>query len=203
MLRTRWMAAPACALLLVVGCADDASDGGTTTTTTAADDGGATTTRPAIDPDSIEGGEQAYVDALVAAYLNDPTSSPLEDEEQASCLARSWVGILGIDRLTGAGLAPDQITSGDQLLADVEPTREEAEAMVRGMADCTIDVREVIIRSLDAVIDLSSQQEQCLGTAITEAVAVDAYVSQVLGEATAPPSFAPAYDCLDLSSLED
>ena len=198
MLRTRWMAAPACALLLLVGCTDDASDGGSTTTTAAADAGGDTsTTRPAIDPDSIEGGEQAYVDAFVATYQGTGGSNPLFTETQAECLAPAWVSAIGIDRFAAAGVAPDDIENFEVGLDAVDIPAEVADEMVADITDCGIDVRATVLSTFVATDDLPDELSTCLDEAITTEVAEEVFRQQILGGDDVPEAFAQAQACFD------
>lgn len=197
MLRTRWMAAPACALLLLVGCTDDASDGGSTTTTTAADDGGTTTTRPAIDPESIEGGEQAYVDAFIATYQGTEGANPLFTESQAECLAPAWVDAIGIDRFAAAGVAPDDIEAFEVGLDAVDIPADVADEMVAAITDCGIDVRATVLSTFVPTGDLPPELGDCLDAAITTEVAEEVFRQQILGSEEAPEAFAQAQACFD------
>lgn len=191
--------AVAAALLLVSGCAsdpkDEAKEPETTTTSTTLIDDSVSTTRPAIDPDDIDGGEQAYVDAFVASYQGSD-DNPLFDEDQAKCLAPKWVSAIGVEAFAAAGVAPEDIAGFEVGLEAVDLDEATAEAMVAAIPSCEIDLREGVLQAFVPTDNLPEDVRACLETAITDEVAAEIFKSQLLGADSPPQGVMDAQACI-------
>lgn len=201
----RALALLGCGLIVLVGCSDDPEPSADDETSTTAPAEEATTTLPALDPGDIEGGEQAYIDALIASYEGTEGGPPLFSGEQATCLAESWVDSIGLERFAGAGLTPEALGSFEAGLEVVDIPDEVADEMIGALDDCEVDVAEAMLQSLGTPEDLPPELSSCVDAAITEDVAKELLRGRLLGAESNPEAAAPLEECLASyrASIED
>jgi hypothetical protein len=117
--------------------------------------------------DSAEG--EPYSDAIVAAFQQSESEdpSPITDED-ARCAADRIVGILGAERLSNAGITPDDIASSDNVKAAVpDLTSDEAAEITDAIYEC-IDFGELFAAGFAASaatdgVTLPEDKVECLG----------------------------------------
>ena len=196
------LASVAVACVLVAGCSSE-SDGGaskdttkkTTTTTTAGID--TSTTRAAIDPGEIEGGEQAYVDAMILMIRGSAGLSDADAESAAECLAPRWVKIIGVDGFAKAGLTPDDFQELGGGLETLGLDRDQATAMAAGFKACDIDLRGYSIEQIAADPAVTPEMKACLEDAITEEAVEESLIANLIGEEGETDTSAAAQACFD------
>lgn len=177
---------------------DDApttTEEGTEAPTTESDDAVTTTSRVPLDPDDVEGAEQAYIDALIPQLQG---SSGLEDddaERAAACLAPRWVEAIGVDRFAEAGLAPEDLADLDGGLEVLAVDRPTAESMVDGFAACDVDLRAATLSQLLADPSITEEQAACAEAAISVEAVEESLVATLVGEPADTSLFAEAQAC--------
>lgn len=102
---------------------------------------------------------QAYVDAMMLSSGESGFS-----EDQARCVAEGAVDIVGVQALKDAGVTPDMVASGSELLPDFTPTEAQANAMLDMMFGC-VDFGELMVSEM-AGVQLPADQVQCIGDAL-------------------------------------
>jgi hypothetical protein len=141
----------AAAILLAAGCGDDDDDG---------------------DAGDVEVSDEAqpYVDAMAEGMVSSDDEGDLQlDQEQADCLAPRWVETIGVERLQGAGLEPDDFADdGDPDLSSLGLSEEEGGELYDAFGACDIDLKAEFIRSFTADQDLSDEDAECLGDAFSD-----------------------------------
>lgn len=133
---------------------------------------------------SAEG--KAYSDAIVAAFAEDGESNPIPEEE-ARCAADRIVEILGVERLSDAGVTPEEIADSESV-RDVVPdlSEEEASEIADTIFDC-IDVGAVFAQGMAEAaaadgITLAGDKIECLGRNFAENQQLrEAFVQSILG----------------------
>lgn len=198
MIRKYLLLLVACLALLAASCStgggdDDAGDGDQSTTTEASGgEDGSSTTEPGggdDDDDDVEDAEtttteaggssgggsggdssrDAYVDAMTASLLADDTDMGLS-RDQAECVGESWVDIFGADRLSAAGITPDDIRNDtdDAPMSDLGLSASEAEGLVDTFGSCGIDLTKAMVDSMAEDQTLTPEDRACLENAFNE-----------------------------------
>jgi hypothetical protein len=143
---------------------DKVSSGTATTTVSTATTGSGGTTQPTTvvtgsggrDSQTPEG--QAYVDAMMLSSGESGFS-----EADARCVAEGAVDIVGVQALKDAGVTPDMVASGSELLPDFTPTEAQANAMIDMMFGC-VDFGQMMVGQMG--VQLPADQVQCIGDAL-------------------------------------
>ncbi len=191
--------AAACAAL-VVGCSSDpeptAKKDKATTTTVASGDT-TTTTRPPIDPESIEGGTQAYVDALVPMIEGSTGLSEADAAKAADCLAPRWVEIIGVEGFAAAGVAPDDFGDLDGGLERLGLDRATAEQMADAFDECDIDLRASAVAQFTADPAMTDEVKACIAEKVTLDAVKEGLIANLAGEPSDAAQFAEAQACLE------
>jgi hypothetical protein len=170
MRRTAAVLLATAALLALASCGDDDSGGS----------GG--------DSQSADG--QEYVDAIMSTFDAEDAGFP---EEDAQCVAERTVDIVGVDTLQEAGITPEEIAAGDgeDLLADFEPTEEQADAIVDGFFEC-VDFAELFVGQMTMTTDVQIDEEKlrCIGERMQSSEALRASLkASVLGDESTDDPF--------------
>jgi hypothetical protein len=107
---------------------------------------------------------QPFVDAMVEGLLTGDEGAEFSlDREQAECLAPRWVDIFRVERLTAAGLDPEDLASElDGDFASIGLSDEDGNALYDSFADCDVDVKAALVQTMAAQRDLSDDAADCL-----------------------------------------
>ena len=231
--RSRTLTALAVSLLLAagtVGCSSD-SDGapGTSTTTTEApddtttapDDDGATTTapeddgdptttvpdedgddEPSVSIDDVSDEERPYVEAVVETL----SGAPVFGMRDTACLAIGFVQAVGVDRITEAGLSPEEFSETG--LADfpdeLEADEDLANAVYDVYEDCEVDLRAAFKDTAAASADpLTPDQESCIDDLLSDDRIRESFVAESLGRDLDPDPFDEAAACITGNAPDD
>lgn len=174
------------ALAVLAGCSSDdgeeTPDESSTTTEAEATDDTTATTRPPIDPAEIEGGEEAYVEALLPQIEGSTGLEADEADRAAACLAPRWVEIIGVEGFAAAGVAPDDLDELDGGLERLGVDRATAEAMVAAFEECEIDLRRATVAQVTADPSITDEQRSCIDGAITLEAVQAGLVASLTGE---------------------
>lgn len=173
------------AALVVGSCSsggDEKGDKEKTTTTKAASEGGdssttedddseETTTTKGDDDDEVEvsGDGQPFVDAMVDAMMAEEDMPFSED--QARCVAARTVDTIGVDRLTEAGVTPDQFgSSGDNSMdfSELGLTEDDANEIFDNFGKCDINFRELMLESMAADSEVTPEMKGCMEAVLTD-----------------------------------
>lgn len=125
---------------------------------------------------------KAYVEAMMSTYSADMGFT----EPQATCIAELAIDTVGVDALQDAGVTPEKIEQGEELLADFTPTEAQADTMVDGVFGC-VDFGELMVAQMGAEdIGIPEDKVRCIGDAMAKSDAFkDSLKSEMLGiEAT-------------------
>ena len=194
MIRKYLLLLVACLALLAASCStgggdDDAGDGDQSTTTEASGgEDGSSTTEPGGGDDDDDDGEDAETttteaggggggdssrdasgDARSASLPADDTDMGLS-RDQAECVGESWVDIFGADRLSAAGITPDDIRNDtdDAPMSDLGLSASEAEGLVDTFGSCGIDLTKAMVDSMAEDQTLTPEDRACLENAFNE-----------------------------------
>lgn len=128
------------------------------------------------DSQTTEG--KAYVDAMMATY--DPSMG--FDEQQGRCIAELAIDTIGVSTLKDAGITPEDMDSGDSLLADYQPTEAQADSLIDGMFEC-IDFGELMVSQMGSTdISIPDDKVKCIGQAMADSSAFrDSLKADMLG----------------------
>jgi hypothetical protein len=189
--------APALALsllLLAAGCSSDegAKAPRSTTTTTIVTVRETTTTRAPIDPSTIEGGNQAYVDAMLAGLA---TMGGAVTREQAGCIAPKWVDIIGVEGFAKAGIAPEDFSKTGGGLEQLHLDAKTAGEMADVFATCGMNLKDMMIEAQTSGAELPDSVVECIRTALTDQGARAGFIASLTGEQATDPSLAKAAAC--------
>lgn len=115
------------------------------------------TTIGGSDPD-----EDAYVEAMIESLAKGSDADLAISPDQAACIGPEWVDRIGVQEMSDAGIAPDDLLDGDvtEQLKDVID-RTLAEDLVGVMSDCGFDAEQVIIDGIVKGADLSPEEADC------------------------------------------
>ena len=185
------------AVLVLVGAAVAVflltkDDGGDTATGTTATTSSVTTTpgsaitspvtSPVTPPFTGTGGHdsqtpegQAYVDAM----METSDDSGFTDTE-ARCIAEGSIDVIGVQTLRDAGVTPEMMAEGGELLSDFEPSEAQANALNDMMFAC-VDFGALMTVEMGVGV-LPAEQVACIGDALeTDEVFRSFLVSSMLG----------------------
>lgn len=157
-----------------------------TTSTTTTTRPVTTTTRPVTTTTGrgqVPATEQAYLDALEKAFSAEE-GVPI-DQAQSQCLAAGVVHIIGIDRLTAAGITPEELAKGNGSSFPPELGIDEAKAnqMYDQFGACGIDLVAVFRTLIATGIDsLTAEQDACLDRLITDDVLRRSFLADALDQ---------------------
>ena len=96
--------------------------------------------------------EQPYVDALVASFTSGEDEDFQLTEEQAECVAPSWIDTIGMERIEEAGVEPEDIGGdGGSELADLGLSEAEGNELYDAFGACDVDIKQAFIDGIAAV----------------------------------------------------
>ncbi len=116
----------------------------------------------------------AYAEALAAEFTADP-ENPFTDE-QADCVAREFIGIMGGPQaLEAAGVTPEDFAEGDSPLGDtdLEFTDEQAREFGASFSRCGINFVDLFVEGMGEVSD---EAMDCLREQMTDDVVGQMFV---------------------------
>jgi hypothetical protein len=193
------------AAVALAGCSsDDGKQAAATTTkptTTVVTVQETTTTRPPIDPDTITGGKQAYVDAMLASL--DTLGGGLATKAQAECIAPKWVDIIGVEGFAAAGVAPEDFQKTGSGLELLHLDATKAGKMADAFGACGMDLEDVAIAAQDQNGDLPDDVVACLHDALTPEAARNGFIAGLTGKAPTDPALQKAAACAQSMAPEE
>ena len=149
---------------------DDAADEKDKTTTTAADK--TTTTESGTEKSTTtEGGstpgDSNYTAALAKGLAggDEADGDLVLSDDEAACVAESWIGTIGTDRLSGKDITPEDLEDPDFTYSDLELSASEGQEMIDAFGDCDVDIETKLLDSLSQ--DLDAEQKDCLEGELT------------------------------------
>jgi hypothetical protein len=145
--RTRIAALLGAAVLVLGACSgdDDAASEGTVTTGSA--------------PAEAE----PYIDSLVAGFTTGEDEDLQLTQEQAECVAPRWVNTIGMERITEAGIAPEDIgADGNSELSELGLSEAEGNELFDAFGACDVDLQQAFVDGIAASGDLPEDVSACL-----------------------------------------
>ncbi|MFN8019699.1 MAG: hypothetical protein U0P45_16485 [Acidimicrobiales bacterium] len=187
--------------VLVAGCSSSSSEGsskgkGDRTTTTSAS-GQPTTTAKPIDPETIEGGKQAYVDAMTPMIKASSGLAESDAKKAADCLAPRWVDIIGVEAFAKKGIRPEDVPKMQGGLEQLDITTKQAEAMAKAFGTCGIDVRTAAVAQYTSDPSMPQSVKDCIDGAVTTDMVLTGLVASLSGKPAAADAFAAPQKCID------
>ena len=148
MTRTRMAARLAVAVLVLGACGDD-DDGATSDGT--------------VTQGSVPAESQPYVESLVAGFTSGDDEDLQLTQEQAECVAPRWVDTIGVDRITDAGIAPEDIgADGNSELSELGLSEDEGNELYDAFGDCDVDLQQAFVDGIAASGELPDDVAACL-----------------------------------------
>jgi hypothetical protein len=181
-------------LVLAAGCSSDegAKAPASTTTTTIVTVRETTTTRAPIDPSTIEGGNQAYVDAMLAGLA---TMGGSVSRDQAECIAPKWVEIIGVAGFAKAGIAPEDFAKTGGGLEQLHLDAKTAGKMADVFETCGMNLKDMTIEAQASGAELPDSVVACIREALTDEGARAGFIASLTGQQATDPSLAKAAAC--------
>lgn len=156
---------PVAALVLAVSaCGGSDSDGAASTTVaeeTTTSVGEATTTTG--DGPSEGGGDvDAYAENLAVglASADEESGELVLSTDESECVAPEWVDLIGVDTLTGADVAPEDLADPDFQFSDLGLDPETGGDMIDAFDGCDVDIIDEFFETLS--VGLDEEQVDCL-----------------------------------------
>jgi hypothetical protein len=113
--------------------------------------------------------EEVYIDAVVAAVEDDEDSLFTPGATDPECIVSGWVAVIGLDRLEGAGIEPEDFrTEGGPDMAALELDEDEADDLYDTFETCGVDALEVTIDEVVADAEDGEAMRSCVESALTE-----------------------------------
>ncbi|MCC5951704.1 MAG: hypothetical protein JJU45_06365 [Acidimicrobiia bacterium] len=107
------------------------------------------------------------VDDYVRAAGTEPTAdnalSSLLPPDDFTCLVRSFVVGVGVERLNRRGITPQRLIRAEFQLGDIVSPQQEVDLVLGGLAECT-DVAALVSNA----VSLSPENERCLSNEVAE-----------------------------------
>ncbi|MFZ4719215.1 MAG: hypothetical protein ACOYMR_07305 [Ilumatobacteraceae bacterium] len=132
--------------------------------------------------------EQPYVDAMVKSIQADGTAPFTGD--QASCLAKGMVNIIGVDEFEKAGITPENIGDGsDKVLGELPVQKTDDLVKLVFDGDCfsfgTLMADQL---TKDTSLPIEKDKAECLGNAMGKSDAFrKAFVASLTGDTSTDP----------------
>ena len=181
--------------LAATGCTSDSGGGSTTSKKTTTTGDGSSTTRAPIDPNSIDGGNNAYTKALIPLISRSAGLTGADADAAGKCLAPKWVKIIDLKGFAKAGVAPEDFAKEDVGLDVLGVNEKQAKAMVKGFKTCGIDVRAAALAEIAKGGTVPKDKQSCVEAAITQASVEQGLIANLLGKDPDPNEFAAVQKC--------
>lgn len=125
---------------------------------------GSETSTPGVVVGTVAAGDQPYVDALAANFVDGGRLVARLDETDAACVAERWIAVLDPAALRAADVAPDSMTSVtlDRLRSVVSLDAARAEALTASYDACGVDHTGAFLDSLLLTSQITDLQRVCL-----------------------------------------
>lgn len=140
------------------------------------------------DTGEITADEQPYVDAMVKSIQADATA-PFTDD-QANCLAKGMVNIIGIDEFEKAGITPENIGDGNDAVLSELPTQKTEDLVKLVFDGGCFSFGKLMADQLtqDTSLPIEKDKAECLGDAMGKSDAFrKAFVSSLTGDTGTDP----------------
>ncbi|QXC61885.1 hypothetical protein KSP35_03380 [Aquihabitans sp. G128] len=200
----RLLAGLALAALLATGaaaCSSDGSDGAAKTTTTKPDkaatastttvDGDTETTTTIGSDDSgpsttvADDGDrsrQAYVDAFTESF---DSSGEILSKDKSECVADKFIDVIGFDKITDAGLTPQQFAAGngDDFPKSLGIDEDKAGELYDQFEACDVNLADTFIKAFSTEGQaIDAKTEACLRKAVTDEALRASFIASFLGD---------------------
>ena len=147
MTRTRIAALFGAALLVLGACGgddDDSSDG-------------------TVTQGSAPAEAEPYIESLVAGFTTGEDEDLQLTQEQAECVAPRWIETIGVERITEAGIAPEDIgADGNSELSELGLSEDEGNELYEAFGTCGVDLQQAFVDGIAASGDLPEDVAACL-----------------------------------------
>jgi hypothetical protein len=146
--RTRIAALLGATVLVLGACSSGDDDAGTDGTVTRG---------------SAPAGAQPYIDSLVAGFTTGEDEDLQLTQEQAECVAPRWIDTIGVDRITEAGIAPEDIgADGNSELSELGLSEDEGNELYQAFGTCGVDLEQAFVDGIAMSGDLPPDVAACL-----------------------------------------
>ena len=116
-----------------------------------------------VTPGSAPAEAQPYIDSLAAGFTTGEDEDLQLTQEQADCVAPRWVDTIGMERITDAGIAPEDIgAEGNSELSELGLSEDEGNELYEAFGTCGVDLQQAFVDGIAASGDLPEDVAACL-----------------------------------------
>ena len=123
---------------------------------------------------------QAYVDAFAKDFDDD--DAPDLEPAKVDCLGNAFLDVIGLDRITAAGVTPEEFGNGLDASDDVGIDEQKASDLYDTFKTCDVDLKALLAETVTKLAPrpLTADQRACIDDVLTEANLRKSFVADTL-----------------------